>query len=82
MDAAPSLRDIHPRMPIAVAPELFAAWLDPDQRDAGPLLARIRGGAPASYRVHPVSPRVNATRFDDPACIAPVPEPPRQQSLL
>jgi putative SOS response-associated peptidase YedK len=82
MDAAPALRDIHSRMPIAVAPDLFAAWLDPHHREVAPLLERIRGCAPQHYRIHPVSPRVNGTRFDDPGCIAPVPEPPRQQSLL
>ena len=81
MDAAPELSDLHSRMPIAVAAELFPAWLDPQQREAEPLLARIREAAPRRYRVHPVSLRVNGTRFDDPACIAPVPEPPRQQSL-
>jgi putative SOS response-associated peptidase YedK len=82
MDAAPALRDIHPRMPIAVPPDLFAAWLDPSDREVVPLLDRIRAAAPQDYRVHPVSPRVNGTRFDDPDCIAPVPEPPRQQLLL
>jgi putative SOS response-associated peptidase YedK len=81
MDAAPELSELHPRMPIAVATELFSSWLDPQQRDAEPLLARIREAAPRRYRVHPVSSRVNATRYDDPACIAPVPEPPRQQAL-
>jgi putative SOS response-associated peptidase YedK len=82
MDAAPGLRDLHARMPVSVAPELFAAWLDPVQREAAPLLAEIQARVPRSFHIHPVSPRVNGTRFDGPACIAPVPEPPRQQSLL
>jgi hypothetical protein len=69
-------------MPIAVPPDAFGVWLDPHLREVAPLLDRIRTGAPQSYRVHPVSPRVNGTRYDDPACIAPVPEPPRQASLF
>ena len=81
-DAAPSLRDIHPRMPIAMSPEVWDEWLDPRPREAAALLERIRAAAARQFRVHPVSPRVNGTRFDDPSCIAPVPEPPRQESLF
>jgi putative SOS response-associated peptidase YedK len=81
-DAAPALRDLHDRMPIVVSPDRYADWLDPAQLDAAPLLERVRAETPADFAFHPVSPRVNSAALDDPACIAVVPEPPRQESLF
>lgn len=81
-DAAPPLRDLHDRMPIVVAPERYADWLDPAPREVAALLAQVRAEALAVFEFHPVSTRVNSADLDDPACIAVAPEPPRQESLF
>ena len=66
------LRPIHPRMPVILSADRFAAWLD---ADAGP--------ADVPLGPHPVEPmafyrvgtRVNNVRNDDPACIEPLNPP-------
>jgi putative SOS response-associated peptidase YedK len=72
----------HDRVPIVLAPEDYATWLDPNT-DARPLLK-----APPSewFTATRVSTRVNSVRNDDAECVAPVtsPEPlpaekPRKQ---
>lgn len=81
-EAAPSIRELHDRMPVIVAPERYADWLDVGSGDAVALLDAVCGAAPRQYRVFPVSTRVNRADVDDPACAAPAPEPPRQESLF
>ncbi len=81
-DAAPALTDLHHRMPIVVAPDRYRDWLDPELRDPAPLLERVRAEAGVAFDFHPVSLRVNSADLDDPACIAVVPEPPRQEPLF
>ncbi len=64
------LRPIHGRMPVILAPEAYARWLDPATaaKDALALL----GPYPAeAMMVYPVSARVNSARFDEPLCIEP-----------
>ena len=39
------LRDVHPRMPVIIAPEAYEQWLDPTDADAGALIARVRSAA-------------------------------------
>ena len=71
----------HDRVPIVLAPEDYAAWLDPGA-DPRPLLK-----APPSewFTATRVSTRVNNVRNDDEACVAPaaeseplLPEPPKK----
>ncbi len=81
-DAAASIRELHDRMPIIVDPAGYAEWLDPASGDPLALLETLRDAAPDQYHVHPVSTRVNHADLDDAACIAPAPEPPRQESLF
>jgi putative SOS response-associated peptidase YedK len=63
----------HDRVPIVLAPEDYATWLDP-AADARPLLK-----APPSewFTATRVSTRVNSVRNDDEECVAPMagPEP-------
>ena len=66
------LRPIHERMPVILAPEACAAWLDTPPGRACGLVSLL-----ASYPVEPmafyrVGPRVNSARNDDPECIAPL----------
>jgi putative SOS response-associated peptidase YedK len=66
------MREIHDRMPVIVAPEDYAAWLDPANRDASGFL---RPYPAAQMRVHAVSPRVNRPEQDDAALIESVTAP-------
>jgi putative SOS response-associated peptidase YedK len=63
-----TLAPYHERMPVIVAPSRLDDWLGPDKAAAQPLLTPADD---ALLEATPVSPRVNSTRFDDPACLAP-----------
>jgi len=63
------LRPLHDRMPVIVAPEHYARWLDPKQPSADDLLAPYPSAAMAWY---PVSTRLNAVRNDDESLLHPV----------
>ncbi len=86
------LMPIHDRMPVIIAPEHYARWLDPANAEVADLIAPYPADAMA-YR--PVSTRVNSVRHDDAALIEPVtqpepepadaeppPHPPEQESLF
>lgn len=81
--ANPLVRPIHDRMPIVLAPEDHAAWLDPalDADTARALLGHPEGD---DWVREPVSSWVNSAEHDDPRCIAPEPDEPasRQGRLL
>lgn len=69
-DANELLRPIHPRMPVILAEEDRARWLDPaaDQETLRSLL----GPAPAPwFGVREVTTRVNSPANDDPGCLDP-----------
>jgi putative SOS response-associated peptidase YedK len=73
--ANPLVAKLHKRMPAMLDPEQVGAWLDPNatMMDLFLLLAPY----PAEkMRVYPVSPRLNATTFEDPSCVAPLDEEP------
>ncbi|MER8186043.1 SOS response-associated peptidase [Kitasatospora sp. NPDC094015] len=75
MDATDSAGRVHDRMPLTVAPEDLAGWLDPDTSDPDVLhrlLARPGGG---DLRVRAVSTAVNSVRSDGPDLLAQVPDP-------
>ncbi len=66
-------REVHDRMPAIVAPEDYAAWLDPATTSATllqPLLRVFPGQAMAAF---PVGTAVNDPAVDDRSCIEPVP---------
>jgi len=61
-EASERVRAIHDRMPLVIAPEDFARWLDPERADVAELLQPC----PADWlELHPVDPRVNDVRNDD-----------------
>ena len=84
---------LHDRMPLILAREHYARWLDPATPDVGDLIAPHPAAAMAFY---PVSPRVNSVRHDDPSLLErvepeagesgaehePPPHPPEQESLF
>jgi putative SOS response-associated peptidase YedK len=81
-DAVESIRGIHHRMPVILDPTAYEAWLDPARDDPTRLFALLRPPPEENIVWHPVSNRVNDVRVDDPACIAPAPEAPRQGALF
>jgi len=62
--AAPAIAQIHPRMPVVLRPEQFAAWLDPatPASDVERLIVEAR----TDFSAYPVSTQVNSTRNDSP----------------
>lgn len=70
-DANEKLRPIHDRMPVILAPESHADWLDPGLApDAAQAL--LRPHPPEAMAFYRVSLRVNSVRNDDPGCIEPL----------
>lgn len=67
------LAPLHDRMPVLLAPEDFARWLDPATRDRDALRSLLRPCPPEWLAFHPVDRRVNDVRCDD----ASLPEPER-----
>lgn len=64
------LRAVHDRMPVILAPEAEAAWLDPGA-DESELLELLRPAPAAELELREVSDLVNSVREDGPALIAP-----------
>ena len=78
---------IHDRMPVMLPPSAWDMWLDRDNDDLD-TLGKLLVPAPAELLVaHPVSPRVNNVREDDPGLLEPfdpeaVPGTATQATLL
>jgi putative SOS response-associated peptidase YedK len=58
-------------MPVILAPESYARWLDCSARDLEELRALLAPFPAAAMKAYPVSAHVNNAAFDDPACLAP-----------
>jgi putative SOS response-associated peptidase YedK len=76
------MQPIHDRMPVIVAPEDYAAWLDPAQHDAADLMRFVRPYPAERMSAHRVSPRVSRPENDDPSLIVEAAEGPAQRELL
>jgi putative SOS response-associated peptidase YedK len=63
---------LHDRMPVVLAPDSFAAWLDSSVKDARPILA---GATADGLTCYPVSFAVNSVRNDEPKLIERVSDP-------
>jgi putative SOS response-associated peptidase YedK len=63
---------IHSRMPVIVAPDAYALWLDPQMQQPEPLLALLRPYPAAAMASYPVSRTVNNVRNEVPECRAPL----------
>jgi putative SOS response-associated peptidase YedK len=68
-----ALAPLHERMPVLLAPDDFAVWLDPAVRDRETLAPLLRAFPSDLLAFHPVDRRVNDVRCDD----ASLPEPER-----
>jgi putative SOS response-associated peptidase YedK len=65
------LKPLHERMPVILAPEDYARWLDRGS-SAAELKALLKPGPEESLAYVPVSPRVNAAAPDDAGLIEPM----------
>jgi len=79
--ASELVRPIHDRMPIVLAPEDWAAWLDPAV-DADAARALLGHPAGLDWLREPVSSWVNKADHDDARCIEPMPAQPAAQTRL
>jgi len=61
-------------MPVILAPEDHAAWLDPANQATEKLKALLKPSPAKTMAAHPVSTRVNTPRNDEPALLEPVAE--------
>ncbi len=70
-DANREVREVHERMPVVIVPGDRAAWLarSTPMAELTPLLAPAPDG---TFRLRPVSTRVNRTAEDDPGLIEPI----------
>ena len=73
-EANDRLRPIHGRMPVVLAPEDFATWLDA-ATPAQAALALLRPCPDGWLVAEPVGPRVNNVKNDDSTCWEPPEEP-------
>lgn len=68
-DALGQLTEVHDRMPLLLAEENFATWLDPDRTDVTDLLAGHDMALIESLELRPVSSQVNSVRNNGPELI-------------
>ena len=71
------LAGVHDRMPVIIAPQDYARWLDPAANEVADLLAPYPAQAMTWY---PISMRVNAVRNDDATLIERVAEVPLRET--
>jgi putative SOS response-associated peptidase YedK len=64
--ACATLRDLHSRMPVILAPRSFEPWLAGEDASCDP-------SAGEALRITPVSPKMNSPRYNEPGCIEPLP---------
>lgn len=69
---------LHDRMPVIVPASDWDRWLDPTEANPEDLLDLLVPAPEGLLEAHPVSPRVNSVRHNDPDLLRPVPlpEPP------
>ncbi len=65
-EACATLRDLHSRMPVILAPRSFAPWLAGEDAACDP-------GAGEALRIVPVSPKMNSPRYNEPGCVEALP---------
>jgi putative SOS response-associated peptidase YedK len=63
---------VHERMPAAIEPEAYAAWLDADLRDGAAAASIFRRRQPSVWAGHPVSREVNRVAADDGRLVLPL----------
>ena len=67
-----TMAPIHNRMPVVLADDEWATWLDPRLTDTGELLAMLEPRDDVELAVRPVSQLVNNVRNDGPELVVPL----------
>ncbi|MDT0307789.1 SOS response-associated peptidase [Streptomyces sp. DSM 44917] len=70
-----SLAEIHPRMPLALTPERWDAWLDPARTDPEAIRPLLAPPPPGHFRAHPVPTAVSNVRNNGPELVTELPAP-------
>ncbi len=68
-----AMAGLHERMPVILAPQDYAQWLDPAVRDVPTLERLLRPAAEDLLRFDAVTTLVNSPRNESPECIVPAP---------
>lgn len=63
--------EIHNRMPVILPPDLYDAWLEPDNDDREELLSMLTSYPAEEMEAYPVSKRVNRPANDEPGVLEP-----------
>ena len=71
--ATDDVGQIHDRMPMVIAPDHWADWLNPGNSEPGQLQATMLPAMAGGLTSHPVSTAVNYVRNNGPELIAPIP---------
>jgi len=72
--ASDDVGQIHDRMPMTIAPQAWADWLDPGTSDPGQLQATMVPAMAGGLTSYPVSMAVNSVRNNGPELIRPLPD--------
>jgi putative SOS response-associated peptidase YedK len=70
-----SLSDIHPRMPLMLAPDRWDRWLDPSRTDPDELRELLSPPPGGLMRAYPVTTAVSNVRNNGPELLAELPAP-------
>jgi len=73
-NASDDVGQIHDRMPMTIAPQAWADWLDPATSDLGQLQATMVPAMAGGLTSFPVSMAVNSVRNNGPELISPLPD--------
>ena len=71
-EANATIQPIHDRMPVVLADDDIAAWLDPQNSDYEGLAARLRPAAARDWTLVAISKQVNNARNDGPELMEPL----------
>lgn len=71
--AAPSVADVHDRMPVVLSDAAFSPWLDPELKTPERVAAIITS-AQTEFERYPVSTKLNTVKDDSSELIEPLPE--------
>ena len=70
-NVAPSIADVHDRMPVVMPDRVFAHWLSPDVIKSDEV-AELLSSAETNLEHHAVSTRLNTAKNDDERLLEPV----------
>ena len=81
-DSAGALAEIHDRMPLVLARDSWARWLDPEVADPSDLLTSWDEAGGEHLELRPVSPLVNKVEHNGPELVAETAAEPEPQRLF